>query len=48
MSDNKLCPMDKPYCIDKCQWYMNGECAVKVIAKSLSAPIEKPKPKSKV
>jgi len=37
----KLCPMDKPACHDNCQWNMNGECAVKVIAKALTEKLAK-------
>lgn len=30
------CPMDKPICESACAWYMNGKCAVAVIAKNLA------------
>jgi hypothetical protein len=36
----KYCPLGAPDCLVKCQWHMNGECAIKVIAKTMT---EKPK-----
>ena len=27
--------MDKPVCIEACAWFMNGKCAVAVIAEKL-------------
>ena len=29
------CPMDKPYCVKDCAWFMDGKCAVVVIAEKL-------------
>lgn len=34
----KKCPMDKPICISDCAWYVDGKCAVLVIAENLSTP----------
>jgi len=33
--ETKKCPMDKPVCIEACAWFMNGKCAVAVIAEKL-------------
>ena len=32
---NKHCPIQKRDCMDCCAWYIDGECAVRMIAESM-------------
>lgn len=41
--EEKLCPFNHPTCRDNCKLNMNGECALVVIAKALTAKPDKKK-----
>ena len=44
---NKKCPQAHAQCSGECEWFMDGECAVVVIAKALSMPAKKKAVKKK-